>query len=291
MTRPLSPAELFPAGVSEIATRMITLTTGVRVRVAEAGAPRGEPVIMLHGWGASIYTFRHAFAVLARAGWRVIAMDLRGHGLSDHPRGKNAYSTDAYLADLDALFDALDLSRAALVAHSMGGGIALRHALRASRRVSALALINSTNLASIPFVSLVRLSPRALVGMVGERLVSRWLVGFILRRIAYGDPSHVTERIVDEYWGTARVPGYVRAVRAAIGDFDWRPLPAVESAALEVPSVVILGASDRLLRGTRRPAECLRGAQVHVLAGGHCVHEEQPDQVYGIIGEFLRRSS
>ena len=61
--RMLSAAEIYPAGVAGVTTRMIDLSTGVRVRVVESGPSSGPPIVMLHGWGASLYMFRHALAL------------------------------------------------------------------------------------------------------------------------------------------------------------------------------------------------------------------------------------
>ena len=62
---------------------------------------------MLPGWGASVYLFRHGLDVLARRGLRVIAAEMRGFGLSDHPTASDAYTIDAYVDDVMALLDAL----------------------------------------------------------------------------------------------------------------------------------------------------------------------------------------
>lgn len=288
MPTPLPPSDWFPANVPDISTRRITLSTGVTLRVAESGDPQAAPVVLLHGWGASLYTFRHALTLMPSEGFRAIAVDLRGYGLSDRPSARGAYSLDAYKADLDALLDALNLSRALLVGHSMGGGIALRYALETPGRVSALALVNPSNLAPIPWKTLLQMLPRRPLEDIDHHLVPRWLVREILRRIAYSDASRPTERDVDEYWAPTQLGGYVRTVRAAIDEFDWQPLSAAESAGLTVSSLVILGAQDRLLKGTKEPASRLHGAEVVLMEGGHCVHEEYPQAVYMAIGKFLR---
>jgi pimeloyl-ACP methyl ester carboxylesterase len=188
---PLSPAALFPAGISQFTSRLVSLATGVRLRVVESGPLAGPPVVMLHGWGACAYTFRHALASLPTHGFRAIAVDLRGHGLSDRPSVSGAYTLDAYAADLAALQDLLELPRVALLGHSMGGGLALRYALQRPQRVSALALVNPTGLVDVRWVALMRLVPRAMVQALGERLVPRWLVAFIMRRLAFADASGV----------------------------------------------------------------------------------------------------
>ena len=287
MATPLSPAEWYPAGVRDITTRMVSLATGIRVRIAESGPSDGKPLIMIHGWGGSLYMFRHGLSMLPRHGVRAIAVDLRGYGLSDRPQGPGAYSLDAYLADLDALLDELELPRVTLLAQSMGGGLSLHYALRKPERLAGIALINPSNLVAIPWVWLMTLTPRRIAEALGKRLVPRWLVAFILRHIAYARGEMVSERDVDEYWAPTQLPRFVDAIRGAIADFDWRPLTPRQSSSLAVPSVVILGTEDRLFKGAHVAAERLAGARVVRLPGGHCVHEESPGVVYEIVSDFL----
>jgi pimeloyl-ACP methyl ester carboxylesterase len=289
VARPLSPSEMFPAGVPDISTRTLRLSTGVQLRVAERGPANGVPLLMLHGWGGSLYMFRHGFSRLPSRGVRAIGVDLRGYGLSDRPRHRGAYSLGAYSSDLMALLDALELERPALLAQSMAGGLSLRFALAHPDRVRGLALVNPSSLVTIPWTSAMRVIPRRAMDAAGERLVPRWLVAVILRRMAYGDASKVSTRDIDEYWAPTQIPGSIGAVRGAIAEFDWRPLTPSEAAALAVPSVVILGLQDRLIRHARGAAERLNGSQVFSLPGGHCAHEENPDTVYPLIADFLDR--
>lgn len=289
MPQPLPPDAMYPAGVPGVAARFIDLSSGVRVRVAESGPADGMPAVLLHGWGASLYLYRRALEFLPRYGVRAIAVDMRGFGLSDKPSAAGSCSLDSYCADLDALLDALALSRVVLVGQSMGGGLALRFALRSARRVRGLALINPSGLVPIPLMNVARVAPRALTRALDRRLMQRWMVRFILRHIAYADPALATERDLDEYWAPTQLPGFVIAARSALSEFDWRPLSADESASLAVPSVVMLGESDRLVRQAAGAARRLRGAEVVSIPGGHCVHEESPELAYGIIGEFCRR--
>jgi pimeloyl-ACP methyl ester carboxylesterase len=107
----------------------------------------------------------------------------------------------------------------------------------------------------------------------------------ILRHIAYGNSSLVAERDIDEYWATTQVPGFVSAVRAMLTEFDWRPLSNDQAASLAVPSVVMLGAADRLIHNTAAAAQRLNGTTVVTLDGGHCVHEERPSEAYRIIAD------
>jgi len=289
--RALSPDEVFPAGHSNVTARFVTLSTGVRVRVAESGPRDGRPLVLLHGWGASMYMYRHAMELLPSRGVRTVAVDLRGYGLSDKPNERQAYTLDTYCADLDAVLDALDIPRAALLGQSMGGGLALRYSLTRVERVTGLVLIAPTGLVGVPIRHLLRAAPRTIVAMLGRRLVPRWAIALILRHVAYSDASKVTEGDIDEYWAPSQLPGYVNAARSALSDFDWRPVSEREAATLAVPTLVILGESDRLIRNARPAAARLRGSDVRVLPGGHCVHEERPGEVYRIIGDFIAKTS
>ena len=288
MRLPLAPRELYPAGHSEISQRFLPLPTGITVRVAERGPREGVPVVMLPGWGAPLYMYRHAFERLPVHGARTIAVDLRGSGLSSKPMSRGAYSLDAYCADLDALLDALKVPRAIIVGQSMGGGLTLRYALRRAARVAGMVLINPTGLVSLSYLQLLRLVPREPVSLIGRRLIPRAVVGFILRRLAYGNAALVTERDIDEYWAPTQLPGYVYAARSALSDFNWTPLSAAEGRSLAAPALVILGDADRLVHNGASGAALLPSATVETLSGGHCVHEERPDQAYRLVGDFIR---
>src|SRR5215218_208678 len=106
---------MYPAFAPQIAVRSMQLRSGVRLRIAESGPADGTPIVMLHGWGASLYMYRHALERFPKHGLRAIAVDLRGYGLSEKPKARDSYSLTAYCDDLDALFDGLELPRAALV--------------------------------------------------------------------------------------------------------------------------------------------------------------------------------
>jgi pimeloyl-ACP methyl ester carboxylesterase len=280
---------MYPAGIAGVSTRILSLGTGVRVRVAESGPRDGQPILLLHGWAATIYTFRHALELLPAHGFRVISPDMRGFGLSDKPITRNAYSLDAYLDDLAALLEVLELDRLILGGQSMGGGVALHFALRNPRRVSHLVLINPIGLAPVAFVKAMRLVPQQFVNTFGAMLAPRAIVEWVLRRIAYGDPSLVTDRTVHEYWSPTQQPGFVRAGRAALSEFHWEPVDPTVLQSLSAPAVVILGEQDRLIREAAPAARVMRVAEVHSMVGGHCVHEEHPDAVYPLVTSFLRR--
>jgi pimeloyl-ACP methyl ester esterase len=87
----------------------------------------GEPVVFVHGWGMSLDVWDRQVLALADE-YRVICVDVRGHG--DSPKPADGYTYDDHVADLRALFEKLGLSGVTLVGWSMGGGISSRFAAR-----------------------------------------------------------------------------------------------------------------------------------------------------------------
>lgn len=287
--RPLSPAEMFPAGRANIDVRFVTLVTQTRVRILESGFSGDVGVVMLHGWVASAYSFRHELESLPALGARCLAVDLRGCGLSDKPTARDSYTLDAYVADLDALIDTVESRRVVLMGHSMGGGIALAYALSRPDRVRGLVLLSPTGVAPVAFATIPRYVPRALAALGGGRLVPRWGVRWILRNLAFADSSCATERHVDEYWAPTQLPGFALAARASAEEFDWRPLSQGQLSRLTSPSLVILGRKDRLIRDAGPAASRIPGATVHELDAGHVPHEERPDETHQLVGSFLNQ--
>jgi pimeloyl-ACP methyl ester carboxylesterase len=284
---------MYPAGSNvasaQVSTRVISLGGRLRVRVAESGPSSGPAIVLLHGWGASLFSWRHALESLSGIGLRVVAPDLRGFGLSEKPHRKGSYTADAYCADAEALLDALSLERAVLGGHSMGGGIALRLALRIPSRTEKLVLVNPVGLSRMPFVEMADGLPRAVARLLGKLAVPRWVVRVVLRRLLYADPSLVSESAVDEYWAPTGLPGYARAAFLSLIEFPWGAISDAEAGGLSVPTLVIGGRRDRLVLGTEAGANRLRRADVHMLDGGHCVHEERPAEVLRLIETFLSR--
>jgi pimeloyl-ACP methyl ester carboxylesterase len=284
---PLAPSEMYPAGLPDVRVRTLSLRSGIRMRVIERGPLDAPPIVMLHGWGASAYMYRHALERLPEFGFRSIAGDLRGYGLSDKPLQPNSYSLKQYFADLDSLLDEVG-GRPTLVGQSMGGGIALRYAIANPSRLHKLVLINPTGLSQVPYIHLLEFAPPFMLDAIGPHLVRRWAIAWILKRLAYGDAALVTERDVDEYWAPTQLAGFVHAARAGISEFDWGVVSDAEASRLDVETLVILGERDQLLRTTGAQAMRLPGAHMERVPGGHCANEEHPDLIYPMIAEFIR---
>lgn len=293
----IPPEKMFPAGVQGIRVRHRVLADGLSLRLAEAGDPAAPAILLVHGWGASLYMWRDWFAPLAAAGWRPIAVDLPGHGLSDKPETTGAYRLERQVAILRELMEVEGIVGAPVVAQSMAGTIALELALSQSATAGSLVLVNPAAFGTIGLQPLARFVSPVIADTLLDRLVPRWVVGRA-HRLAYGDPSRISARDIDEYWAPSQFPGYARAMRRLLHEFDWRRAPAETLAArlrgLARPALVILGGRDRLVRGAGPYVATLRAASaplelLELAGGGHAANEEAPDEVVARVIEFLRR--
>ena len=266
---------------------MLPLRSGLRARLLEAGPTNGSPVVLVHGWGACVYTFRRAMPALARAGRRALAFDLRGHGLSDKPVGPGNYTIDAMCDDLRDFMDAAGVARADLLGHSLGGGVVLHFSLAHPERIRRLVLAAPVGLTSLRLPAIGhRLSPR-FTDRFARYLTPRWMTNLLLRS-TYGTPARVTDRDVDEYWAPSQFPDYYRATRALLEEFDWEPIAAKRLQSMPCRTLVILSTADRLIRGAEAPARAIRGATVVNLEGaGHLGIEECAEEFNRMMLGFL----
>jgi len=271
------------------------------VRVAEAGSLRAAPVLLVHGWGASIYMWRHWFAPLVECGYRVVALDLPGHGLSDKPSDEGRYRLASLTATVRQVIAAVGLRRPHVVAQSMGGTIALDLAASGDPALGRLVLVNPACFGRVHLLPLAQRASPKVVEPVLARLVPRWVVDRAHRRV-YGDPSLITPDDIDQYWAPSQFAGYAPAMRRLLHEFTWTRPPV--SAMVQLlcalapptsPPLVVLGTRDRLVRDARPYAAALRkaGAPLEIyssVGGGHAVNEERPREVLALVTAFLARA-
>ena len=115
-------------------------SNGVTMRLAEAGS--GPVVLMAHGFPESWYSWRHQIKALAAAGFRAIAPDMRGYGLSDAPKEAHAYLLDTLAADMIGILDALDVDSAHMVGHDWGSPVASHTVVTYPDRFKSLTLLS-----------------------------------------------------------------------------------------------------------------------------------------------------
>jgi pimeloyl-ACP methyl ester carboxylesterase len=99
----------------------------IRMRYAEAG--KGPMVLLCHGWPESWYSWRHQILALANAGYRVVAPDMRGYGVTDAPEAVEHYTLFHIVGDMVQLLKALGEEKAVVIGHDWGAPVAWHCAL------------------------------------------------------------------------------------------------------------------------------------------------------------------
>ena len=157
----LSPGEMFPAGDPAYRVSFPLLRSGIKVRVVERGEPTSPPVLLVHGWGCSAFVFRRNMSALADAGFRAIAVDLKGHGLSDKPAASHEYTIESLVEHLLEILDAIGLERPALAGHSLGGTLIYHFATKYPHRARCLGLVSPVGLSGVSLMWLLQqIEPR-----------------------------------------------------------------------------------------------------------------------------------
>ena len=113
---------------------------GIRIHCAEQGD--GPVVLFVHGFPESWYSWRHQLPAMAEAGYRAVAIDVRGYGRSSKPVAVDAYRMVNLVGDNLGVLDALGVDRAAIIGHDWGSPIAANSALLRPDRFASLALLS-----------------------------------------------------------------------------------------------------------------------------------------------------
>ncbi|MFG2501829.1 alpha/beta fold hydrolase [Streptomyces sp. NPDC048441] len=113
---------------------------GGRIHLVEQG--EGPLVLLVHGFPESWYSWRHQLPVLAEAGFRAVAIDVRGYGRSSKPREVDSYRMLAHVADNVGVVRALGAESATIVGHDWGSGIAANSALLRPDVFTAVGLLS-----------------------------------------------------------------------------------------------------------------------------------------------------
>lgn len=166
---------------------------GVSIHYYEEGF--GTPVLFIHGIGQSMFTFRHNIPDFA-ACFRVIALDLPGHGESDPLEGD--YLIENYSETLLSFMNALNIESAHLFAFSTGAIIALDFALAFPERVKKLILITPGGV-NENYPAGIRSLLTPIVGDLSFSFFSKKKIRQVLQS-AYFDRTRVTDDIVDNYF-------------------------------------------------------------------------------------------
>ncbi|MEK0430353.1 MAG: hypothetical protein RL139_157 [Gemmatimonadota bacterium] len=263
---------------------------GVSVHLRDEG-PREDttPILLLHGTSASLHTWGGWVRALTPTR-RVITVDLPGFGLSGAFADRD-YSAPRTARFLLTLLDSLGVRRAVVGGNSLGGRIAWAMAVADSSRVDALILVDAagypSQATSVPIG--FRLARTPGLRRVASRLLPRSVIASSLRNV-YGDPSRVSDSLIDRYYDLARREGNREALLARFSATG-SPADTLALRGLRLPTLILWGGRDRLIPPTdaARFARDIPGSRVVMFeALGHVPHEEDPATTVSAVETFLR---
>jgi pimeloyl-ACP methyl ester carboxylesterase len=236
-----------------------------------------------------VYSFRETVPALAAAGYRAIAVDLKGHGLSDKPVARGEYTAPAMAQHVVDILDALGLARVTLVGHSMGGAVAMHVAIATPERVNGLALLSPVGLGPAPALTSLKVLTPQFLNPILPWLVTRFAVKMILSTV-YGTLRRPTERDIDEYWAPSQFPSFACAMRELVHHFMWMPVPRAQLEKLRIPTLVMFGSQDPVIAigpAKDRSAVFPDHRVILVEGSGHVLPEEAPEMVNTALLEVL----
>jgi pimeloyl-ACP methyl ester carboxylesterase len=260
---------------------------GLRVRYVRAGV--GPSVLLVHGLGSSIYTWKDTLPSLVRE-HDVVALDLPGFGRSEIPPGLSA---EIYSRTVTGLLDRLGVARASLVGHSLGGAVAVLVAASQPERVDRLVLLDAAgfHLAPAERPWLLRLLASDAGGVLARLPRKRLFVTLALHQV-FHDGRNVTDERIDEYLAPAERPGAVEALRLLLAPRGVAALTPFEDVAKRVraSTLVVWGREDAwmpLADAERLAAAIPRARSVVLDACGHMPQEELPAETSRLVSGFL----
>lgn len=262
---------------------MYVTVNGIRMMVRKRGATGGQTLLLVHGFPLDSRMWREQLSGLAGRA-RVIAPDLRGHGLSDAPQ--EPYSMEQHADNLAALLDHLDVEKAIVAGLSMGGYVTFAFWRRHPERVAGLALVDTRAEPDTPAGKASRDVTAARVREAGPRmLVDEMMPKLIAPQNLAGE--RITAPLREMILGQP-VAGLTGALRALRDRVDSTPtLPTIT-----VPTAVIVGEADTITP----PADAavmaaqIPGAQLVVIPrAGHLSPMENPDAVNKVLQELIER--
>jgi pimeloyl-ACP methyl ester carboxylesterase len=251
----------------------------------------GPPLLLIHGLGASSFSFRHNLMPLGKK-FRVLAPDLPAHGSSPAPLDGD-YRLEALARGLNDFLELHGIRQAAVAGNSLGGSLALLLARDYPERVSALILLGpAVAVTRVPWIFYPLRLP--LVGELAAALTGPWTIHLALR-LAYHRRELITPEVVAGYARSVREFPRRLAFRRFCQQLQIPPLPEIAAMLQKIhqPTVLIWGQEDRILpvRQAAWVQERLPQARTHLLRDvGHAPQEEAPTAVNEIIIDFLTRT-
>jgi pimeloyl-ACP methyl ester carboxylesterase len=260
---------------------------------AKANGLQTSTLVMIHGFSASTRDWDQWIKILSPH-YRIISIDLPGHGLTVAPPGYKA-GIDGYADLVDAVTTTLGARKFVIIGNSMGGGVAWDFAMRHPDRLDGLVLVDAAGWSQPkgqdggkgPIIFKIMRSNLGL--SVLRQIDVKPLIGQGLRS-AFVDKSLVTPALIDRYADFARGPGH-RDILMRIQQGHRTPVTEASFAQIKVPTLILHGRDDRLIPFSQGEAfaRVIPGSTLIAYGGvGHVPMEQIPDKSAADLDRWLK---
>ena len=264
---------------------------GIDWHVQDIGEPHLPVLLLLHGTGAATHSWRGLVPLLTPQ-FRVVAMDLPGHGFTQKPP-RSLLSLPGMANGVRDLLKVLAIQPALVAGHSAGAAVMIRMTLDCSIRPKGLVSLNGaltpyggdaarllSPIARLLFLN--PLMPRLFAWRAGDRAS--------VERLIRNTGSSIDSDGVDQYRTLVAAPDHVAAALGMMANWDLQPL-ARDMGMLDVPLLLLAAANDKAIKSEDafKVRALASGAKVEIMrSGGHLAHEEQPNAVATLMLDFAR---
>lgn len=278
------------------ASKFIDMGGGVEAHWRDEGNPNARPILLIHGFSSSLHTWEPWVREFGGE-YRLISVDLPGHGLTRTPAGYKP-TIEGYADFIDAFMGKIGLDHATVVGSSMGGNTAWVLALRHAARVDSLVLVGASgwreesNEGAEEEPVVFKLLRTPVVGPLLMSLDNTQLVRGGLEA-SFVDKSLVDDAMVARYVKMARAPHHRAVLLAITTGRDERAIATKEALGkIAVPTLILHGDQDNLVPvgGATLFRDSIPGAQAVIYENiGHIPQEEIPARSAQDLRTFLKR--
>lgn len=255
----------------------------------------GSPILLIHGFGSSTFTWRRIAPALAEKN-KVIAVDLKGFGQSDKPLDEH-YSIFDQAQLIKQLILEKDLNNLTLIGHSYGGGISLMLALdedaRLKGRIAKLVLLDTIAYPqNIPVA--FKMMDLPLMSHLGVRMVPPEMQARVALRLAYFDDSKIGQETVDTYAAPLRTIAGKHAVIQSARQIVPQGLAEISQRypTITQPTLIAWCDNDKIVPldiGLELRRNMPTSRLEIISQCGHMPQEEQPEATLRLIQDFIKR--
>jgi non-heme chloroperoxidase len=259
--------------------KTVTLDGRLRLEYFEQGDPDGVPLVLLHGYSDSSYSYELLLARLP-ASVHAYALTQRGHGDADRPL--TGYTPEDHADDVRAFLDAMEVDAAVVVGHSGGSYSAQRFALDYPERTLGLVLIGAFSSFRTDEMSDLRVAIEELTDPVDPGFVREFQESTIAETV----PAVFLARIVAE---SRKLPA--RVWKSWLDETMAAPAPS-ETGTIEAPTLILWGDKDEYAVRAAQDAllAAIPDSRLVIYEGaGHCPHWERPLQATEDILAFVQQ--